>query len=349
MVCLQPLGLPQELLRRGDDDDHVDRRVGVVVLVGDVVNVLRHGNTGRCQVGPCLRGVVAERQIVEAQVGATGLADGDGIVGRQRVFNGKSLRGDGRLAVAVGRRVDDNRSYLLAVHQHAGGEGTVVGEHHRELALRTFGGGKLVRALHAGAEEAAVVQVAPAVIPGVVVDLAERVVVVGGGVVVGLELLLADGQRRRVVLSQEVVAVVAVGVAGTGGGGVAAPAHGPDSIEEPPSADGARRHLFQVVGLADVVGSQPLGLQGSAVAVDFHLINIRKPRATHQIAGKLVDARLRHADFSPAPGSKYRKTHPRPLPVGRGVISCAPGSRRRSIYSPPYREGSGVGLYHKTY
>ena len=38
------------------------------------------------------------------------------------------------------------------------------------------------------------------------------------------------------------------------------------------------------------------------------------------------------------------KTHPQPLPAGRGVDTSAPTSAGKSIYSPPFREGPGEGL-----
>ena len=39
-----------------------------------------------------------------------------------------------------------------------------------------------------------------------------------------------------------------------------------------------------------------------------------------------------------------KETHPRPLPIGRGVDTPSAASRGTANYSPPYREGPGVGL-----
>ena len=47
VILCQTLCLCQELLRCGDDDDHIGRCVGMVVLVGDVMDVFRHGERTR--------------------------------------------------------------------------------------------------------------------------------------------------------------------------------------------------------------------------------------------------------------------------------------------------------------
>ena len=55
MEGLQALGLREQLLRGGDDDDHVDLAVGMVVLIHDVVDILGQGQRCAGDVGLGLR------------------------------------------------------------------------------------------------------------------------------------------------------------------------------------------------------------------------------------------------------------------------------------------------------
>ena len=137
-------------------------------------------------------------------------------------------------------------------------------------------------------------------IPRIVVHLGKRVIINLGGIAGGLECCFINSQCRRIVLGQEVVAVVAIGVAGTGYRRSTTPPYWAYSIEQPLAARRTGRHLLQVVGSRQVVGRQLLGLHGAAVAVDLHLIDIRKACLPHQSLRQLIHSRRRHPDFSPA-------------------------------------------------
>ena len=47
MEALDARGLGKQLLTGGDNDDHVGRTVGMVVLVGNVVDVIGDGDIAR--------------------------------------------------------------------------------------------------------------------------------------------------------------------------------------------------------------------------------------------------------------------------------------------------------------
>ena len=142
--------------------------------------------------------------------------------------------------------------------------------------------------------------------PRVVVDLVERVVVLRQRVIVRLELSLVLGECCRIVLGEEVVAVAAIRVARACRCRYTAPADGSRGIEQALAADGAGRHLAEVVGTGKVVCREPFGLHGTAVAVDLHLAEVREASPSHQLVGQLVDPRRRYADFGPATRGQHR-------------------------------------------
>ena len=75
MPGLDALRLLQHLLRRRDDDHHIDGTVGMVVLIGDVIDVFRHRQVAGMDVGHRHRCVEGQREIVETETGTRRLGD----------------------------------------------------------------------------------------------------------------------------------------------------------------------------------------------------------------------------------------------------------------------------------
>ena len=65
MQRLQPLGLRQQFLRRGNDDDHIYGCIGVVVLIGDAIYQLRNKEDVAAEVGCWSRRGHGQRKIVK--------------------------------------------------------------------------------------------------------------------------------------------------------------------------------------------------------------------------------------------------------------------------------------------
>ena len=276
----------------------------MVVLVRNVIDILRRGERPCSQVSPRLRRIEAERQVVEPHIAACDLADNHLIGGLQFTGQRKGLRGHSSPTVLVGRRYDTHGARLLAVDRYLSRAGRIERHDHRQRAMRSWGSRQLVGTGNAYAKEAAVVEVAATMIPRIVVDLGKRVVIDLGGIAGGLECCFINSQCRRIVLGQEVVAVIAIGIASTGYRRSTTPPYWAYSIEQPLAARRTGRHLLQVVGSCQVVGRQFLGLHGTAVAVDFHLIYISKACLPHQSLCQLIHSRRRHPDFSPAAGGE---------------------------------------------
>ena len=143
-------------------------------------------------------------------------------------------------------------------------------------------------------------------IPGKVVDLMKRVVVVGGGIERRHKGGAVDRQGLLVALGKEIVAVVRIGIADALGGGSTTPLHGSDGMEQALATDGARGHLLQVIGLLQIGAVEALWLQGTAIAVDFHFVRMTETSLTDNSIGQLVDAGGGHPDLGPHALGQHR-------------------------------------------
>ena len=143
-------------------------------------------------------------------------------------------------------------------------------------------------------------------IPGIVVYLVKDVVVAGIGITGGSLRLAVDGERFVVVLRQEIIAVIRIRIARVYGSLCRIPYYGADTIEDTLAAHRARRHLFQVIGLCEIITCQTLGLQGSTVTIDLHLREIRETCLLHKRTGQLVEAVVGDTDLHPFAFPQHR-------------------------------------------
>ena len=269
----------------------------MMVLVHDLIVEVGHGQV-TVQVDQCLGLGECQREIVESQVGARGLGDGDGVrpclQDIQRVVYDIFLS----LGVAVEGHAPADGAHSRVVHGDGGAEAAVVGQGHGQRACGAIGLER-VAARCADAEEGLVKQVTTAMIPGEVVHLVQVVVVVGRGVMGCREFVETDGERGVVALRQEVAAVLRIGVPRAFGRRGRGPVHGSDAVEHPPSVDLTGSHLRQVIGLRQVVSRQPFGLQRPAIAVELYLCRVGKACFFDQGVRQLIEARRGHADLRP--------------------------------------------------
>ena len=142
-----------------------------------------------------------------------------------------------------------------------------------------------------------VIQVAPAVIPSIVVDLIERTIVVHQGVIAFEEIGCRQHLGLVIVLCQEVIAGSGIGIAYTLM--VIVPSHGANAIKQAATIDHTRGQLFQVIRLRQIVGSQQFGLQASAVAVDLDFVQTGETCPTNDVGSQLIDASSGNADLHP--------------------------------------------------
>ena len=203
----QPLGLLPQLLRGGDYHHHVGRAVGMEVLVGYVVHILRHGERCRRKAWGLPRCVAVERDVVEPHGAAGGLGDAH-LVYRADVPQGEPgipLAHD--IVSARSRHAD--RAYHAVVDADAGHRRAVGREHHLQAAAPGLARGSyLIVARHADGEHLRVVKIAPALKPSEVIDLVKRVAVVARGVERVCECRAVLHGGRPVALGKKVVAVV---------------------------------------------------------------------------------------------------------------------------------------------
>ena len=179
---LKTLCLCYKVLGSGDDNHQVGRAVGVMVLVGDAVDVLRCGQRCRAQVGKRHRLVERQLHVVESHVGRTrSLSQLYTVVGLHQTVDSIGLLAlDSRGVLTRRQRVGDGPQERV-VQCDAYLAGTVARQDDAEPSA-TVVARKLLIAWLISADGRALEEVATAVVPGVVVDLVERVVVGSGGV-----------------------------------------------------------------------------------------------------------------------------------------------------------------------
>ena len=68
-----------------------------------------------------------------------------------------------------------------------------------------------------------------------------------------------------------------------------APTDRANGVEQTFAINIAERYLLQVVSLHEIVACKQLWLHSTAIAIDFHLINICETSLTNDFIGKLVD------------------------------------------------------------
>ena len=131
---LDALCLRQHLLISRNDDHHVHRLVGMVVLIHDAIDDFRFREGCRLQVRHRQRGIYLEREIVQAQVAARCLGDLDGILFLDDAIQLIVPHRHFRLGIAVERYLLGYGSYHRVVHRHLCLEAGIVGECHAQRA-----------------------------------------------------------------------------------------------------------------------------------------------------------------------------------------------------------------------
>ena len=113
-----------------------------------------------------------------------------------------------------------------------------------------------------------------------------------GRIVVGYQLRRLNSKRIAFMLCEEVIAVVGIGIAGTDKRILRCPGHRACSIENPSAIYRRGGHFLQIVCRRKVVARQRLWLQGSAITINPHTIDIRKTRLTDERLRQLIKAAL---------------------------------------------------------
>ena len=178
----------------------------------------------------------------------------------------------------------ENSAHHRVVHGNGSLEVSIIGQGHRQGSGSPIGS-QLIFLRRAQCKERLVIEIAPTVIPGIVIHLVKRMIVVWTRIADSLQQFLADGQRRLIALRQEIVTVVGIGIADSASGLWCFPVHWSYGIEHPLTADRTRRHLRQIVRLPQVVTRQAFWLQGAPIAVDLHLRGIREATFPDQFVG----------------------------------------------------------------
>ena len=252
-----------------------------------------------------LRCITGKCQIVETQVFAIRLRDGHGVIAWFQVMKTIGPRTGSGLGIGVERHRDIQLVYHGVVHGHRPFKVTVVAQHHRQRTAGTIASQRIVLRGTCFIK-GLVIEVPTTVIPGEVVHLIERVIIVVRRIIGRSEGRTVNRQRLTVAGRQEIAAHIRIRIARAREGIPRRPRHRSYAIEEPSSTDGDGGHLSQIIGLSKVITRQLLGLQRSAIAVDLHFRGIREARFLQQGIRQLINAALGNTDLRPRALSQHR-------------------------------------------
>ena len=202
---LDALRLTQPFLRGGDDDHHIDCRICVVVLVHQSIDERGLREDRRRQTGHRSGCLVAQCQVVEAQVMTAGLGDRHRIIAWFQVLQPIGPRAGIALGVRVERYVHTQLAYHGVVHCHRTLKTTIITHHNRQRTRSAVARQRIV--LRGSCLiECLVVEIPAPMIPGKVVHLIERVIIVVRGIVGSSKGRAVNCERLVVTLCQEITA-----------------------------------------------------------------------------------------------------------------------------------------------
>ena len=207
MHLCQALSLRSQLLARRDDDDEVGLRVGVVVLVGNGIDILGHGEGIRSQARLRFRALVGVADVVHAHRASRERRHRDRVGGSAFDFisilclHGGIIRREAQTGVAEIFSVEARLHRSGSTSRHSDGE---VGH-----VILSRGVGEDIGARLPLLDRIVLEEVATALIPGEVVHLAERMIVVGQRIAVSDKPGGVHHERCLPVgLGKEIVAIV---------------------------------------------------------------------------------------------------------------------------------------------
>ena len=270
----------------------------MVILVHETI--LERGFFEGCrrETGHRCRLVAGQCQIVQTQVLATGLGDGHRILALFQILEPIGPCTGCGLCIGVERHRDIQLVDHGVVYSHRSLEATVITQHHGQRTARAVAG-QGIGLWGTRLIEGFVVEVPATVIPGEVVYLIERVIVVVRGIIGLSESRTVECQWLCIVFRQQIAAIIGIRIACAREGILVCPGHRPHTIEKPSAADGDGWHLLQVVGLCQIITRQLLRLQCSAIAVYLHFRRVGESRLLHQRLCQLINPALRNTDFRP--------------------------------------------------
>ena len=109
--------------------------------------------------------------------------------------------------------------------------------------------------------------------------------------------------RSFICLGNEIIAVIRIWISYTQ---VVFPAHRSTCIEIMLSIHHTLFYFLQIISFLDVFCIKCLILQITAIAIDFHLIDVGKTGSTHHISSQLMHTCFTHSNLSPFPACQHR-------------------------------------------
>ena len=297
---LDAFSLCQPLLRGGDDDHHVHSPIGMMVLVRDVVHIFRFRQRSRLEVGLVLGRIVHEGDIVQSEVCPRGLGDTHRVLSLHDAVELIFVHILLCLRIAVEVHALPDGAHQRVVHLHLR---LIVAVSRQGYSQRPgFSlGSQCIGPWCADGEELLVEEVAPTVIPRIVVHLVQAVIILRQRIGCGRQYLLTDDERLLFASRQEVIAIIRIRITRAREGLLRFPCHRPNGIEDSLTVNHTGSHLLQIVRRLQIVARQTFRLQSTAIAVDPHPVDIREASLLHQRLRQLVVAALRHTDLHPRP------------------------------------------------
>ena len=306
-----------------------------MVLVRYMVHIFRFRQRSRLEIRLILGHIMHEGDIVQSEVCPRGLGDTHRVLCLHDAVELIIVHILLCLRIAVEVHALPDGAHQRVVHLHLR---LIVAVSRQGYSQRPgFSlGSQRIGPWRTDGEELLVEEVAPAVIPRIVVHLVQAVIILRQRIGCGCQYLLTDDERLLFASRQEVIAIIRIRITRARECFLCFPCHRTHGIEDSLTVHHTGRYFLQIVRRLQIVASQTFRLQSTTIAVDSHPIDIRETSLLHQRLRQLVVATLRHTDL-----------HPRPL-FQDGVLRIAPiGAFTSGSCSGAF--GTSLHLQHKAH
>ena len=215
----------------------------MTVLIRNLSYIFRFRESGCLQVGQGLRYIIGQSEIIKSDIPTRFLGDADGILFFQQSFQRIIPHIFVGLRITIECYISGDMTNRCPVHLYSCFKAGIGSQGHRQPSGRSIGSQAIVLRGPDG-EERFVKEMPSAMIPGIVINLVERMIIIVRWITSGSKRLVIYRLGIIVILCQEIIAIVGIRVTGTDECILGGPCHRANSIEEPFVANHACRHLF---------------------------------------------------------------------------------------------------------
>ena len=299
MESLETLSLTKQLLGCWDDDHHIGKCICMMVLIGDIVNILSHRQIAR-QTWGWLRRLPCHRHIVQANWSTSNRLDNDSIILQIRLYRIGGWAFASTIVVGAKGYILRTQLATIQINFNTGISHTCRNVH-RQIAIRIACS---IGEHHSHAvtqrNRRLIIEVSTSMIPCVTIHLMNGVIKVIGWIERRYKFRRIYSQRSLVSLRDEVITIVGIRITSTARRGTATPTYRTFAKKEMIAIDYTLRNFLQVVIGVNLRGIKRFILQVTTIAIYLHLINISEASLSDDTLCQAIDTSLWHTNLCPS-------------------------------------------------